>query len=232
MRPVVRGSWPLDAEGKPRSFPEYSEARGELIARMGEYCSFCESQLNASLAVEHVLPKERHPEYELDWNNFLLACVNCNSTKGDKPIKLASYYWPDRDNTARAFSYGADGVVRPAPGLTDEQQQIAQRTIGLTGLDKTPKTHAKASDRRWMHRRDAWGRAERARVCLATHDTEAMRQSIVEQATALGFWSIWMTVFAADLDMRRRLITAFVGTPVDCFDARTLEPAHRPGGAL
>jgi hypothetical protein len=45
-------------------------------------------RLEASLAVEHVLPKK--PEgvteiiksRELDWENFLLACTNCNSTKG------------------------------------------------------------------------------------------------------------------------------------------------------
>ncbi|MCY1078373.1 HNH endonuclease [Archangium lansingense] len=206
--------------------------RSELIARLGEYCSFCESQLNASLAVEHILPKHRHPKHELDWDNFLLACVNCNSTKGDKSIKPGSYYWPDRDNTARAFSYAEDGVVRPAPGLTDEQRKSAQRTIALTGLDKTPMTQLQASDRRWMHRLDAWGRAKNARACLAKDDSETTRQLIVDQATALGFWSIWMTVFASDLDMRRRLIAAFAGTPVDCFDAQTLQPVHRPGGAL
>jgi hypothetical protein len=187
--------------------------------------------VNASLAVEHILPKHHHPNHALDWNNFLLACVNCNSTKGQQPINRGHYYWPDRDNTARAFAYADDGVVRPAPSLTAGQQVVAERTIKLTGLDKKPTNDPKASDRRWMHRLEAWGRAESARDCLAHHDNEAMRKNIVAQATSLGFWSIWMTVFAADVDMRRRLITAFVGTPMNCFDAQT-QPVQRPGGSL
>jgi uncharacterized protein (TIGR02646 family) len=222
----------VDDAGNPRTFSEYAEARGELIVRIGEYCSFCESQLNASLAVEHMLPKQHRPDREHDWNNFLLCCVNCNSTKGDKRIRLGSYYWPDRDNTARAFAYTAEGMVNPAPGLTRPQTQRAKRTLRLTGLDKVPaKEEPKASDRRWQHRRDAWGRAVRCRERLAVHDNEAMRKGIVEQATALGFWSIWMAVFARDMDMRRRLIAAFVGTATDCFDSRT-QPVPRSGGAL
>jgi uncharacterized protein (TIGR02646 family) len=198
---------------------------------MGEYCSFCEGKMQASLAVEHILPKIHHPNRALDWDNFLLACVNCNSTKGDEPITPADYYWPDRDNTARAFAYAADGIVRPAAGLTSAQQQIAQRTIKLTGLDKLPPNSPKASDRRWQHRGEAWGRAEEARACLAADDSETTRRLIVRQATAYGYWSIWMTVFAADADMRRRFITAFVGTPASCFDAQT-QPVQRVGAAL
>lgn len=206
-------------------------ARGELIARLGEYCSFCESRLQSSLAVEHILPQLHNPGSALDWTNFLLACVNCNSTKGHQPINPGSYYWPDRDNTARALAYAADGVVRPAPGLTASQKQVAERTLALTGLDKLPTKNPKASDRRWMHRSEAWGRAERARDCLQAHDSEVMRESIVAQATAYGFWSIWMTVFAADMDMRRRFIAAFNGCSTTCFDAGT-QPVQRPGGAL
>lgn len=198
---------------------------------MGEYCSFCESRLNASLAVEHILSKHHHPRRELDWDNFLLSCVNCNSTKGHRRLQPRGYYWPDRDNTARAFSYAADGIVKLAPGLSRQQQRIARRTLELTGLDKLPTNDPKASDRRWLHRREAWGRAERARDCLAVSDNDATRKSIVEQATALGFWSIWMTVFASDEDMRRRLIHAFTGTAADCFNART-RPVRRPGGAI
>ncbi|HYO51479.1 HNH endonuclease [Archangium sp.] len=221
----------MTPDGTRRLFSEYAMARGELIRRMGEYCSFCESKINASLAVEHVLPKIHHPERKLDWNNFLLACVNCNSTKGDDDLQLEDYFWPDSDNTARAFAYSEDGLVGLAPDLTAAQTRIAKRTIKLTGLDKTPTHDPAASDRRWMHRLDAWGRAREAREDLSKSDNEITRRLIVNQATALGFWSIWMTVFASDLDMRQRFITAFVGTPSSCFDAQT-QPVQRQGGAL
>jgi uncharacterized protein (TIGR02646 family) len=231
VRPVERGNRPRDSQGHPRHFSEYVEARGELIARIGEYCSYCESRINASLAVEHVLSKQHLPRHELDWDNLLLACVNCNSSKGGKRIRLGSCYWPHRDNTARAFAYKADGVVTTAPGLTPAQRRRAMRTVRLTGLDKLPTNAPKASDRRWQHRREAWERAEIARSRLRGQDTESMRQCIVDQATALGYWSIWMAVFDGDTDMRRRLMHAFAGTCAGCFDAR-IRPVQRRGGAL
>ncbi len=39
------------------------------------------------------------------------ACPNCNSVTGDDPVDLDEYLWPDRDNTARAFTYGEGGLV-------------------------------------------------------------------------------------------------------------------------
>ena len=231
MRPVERGHWPLESTGEPRTFSEYTDARGALIERLGEYCSFCEGRINASLAVEHMLPQEHHPGLSRDWHNFLLACVNCNSTKGDKRIRLGSYYWPDRDNTARAFVHGADGVVTAAPDLRPQEKRRAERTLQLTGLDRLPLHNPRASDRRWQHRKEAWERAQEARASLAVCDTPHMRGLVIRQATALGHWSIWMTVFAADADMRQRLIAAFTGTATACFDANT-RPVPRAGGAL
>jgi len=73
--------------------------------------------------------------------------------------------------------------------------------------------------------------AEHARSRLATHDIEPMREQIVDTAKEKGYWSIWMTVFADDPDMRRRLIAAFPGTATTCFDDDCLAIA-RPGGNL
>jgi len=58
-----------------------------------------------------------------------------------------------------------------------------------------------------------------------------MRATIVALARATGFWSVWMTVFTEDQDMRRRLIDAFPGTSIACFDEQ-LRPLPRPAGAL
>ena len=65
MRPVERGPHPTNSKGERVVYREYAEARGELIKRLGgEYCSFCEMHLDASLAVEHVQPKSKVPDLE------------------------------------------------------------------------------------------------------------------------------------------------------------------------
>jgi len=233
MRPVVRGACPQDAHGAVIKFTDYASARRDMIARLGEYCSYCEMQLDASLAIEHVKPKQPPgaaaplPERELVWGNFLLACTNCNSTKGNAEIDLNDYLWPDRDNTFRAMGYAEGGLVSSVLGI---QHEKAEKLIALVGLGKTPDT-ATASDRRWLNRREAWDMATRSKERLTRCNLDDMKNQIIETVQAKGFWSIWMTVFKDDADMLIRLITAFPGTSSDCFDAvQNHAPIARPGG--
>jgi hypothetical protein len=193
-------------------------------------------RLDASLAVEHVLPKK--PEgvteiiksRELDWENFLLACTNCNSTKGDNNITLEEFYWPDRDNTFRAFAYSKGGIINPSTVADNEK---ARRTIELTVLDKRPLNNQTASDRRWLSRREVWDIAERAKNRLSNCNHTEMREQIVATAIGHGYWSVWMTIFHDDIDMVHRLINAFPGTATDCFDAEnSYTPIHRPQGKI
>lgn len=222
MRPVRRGACPQDQQGQEIKFAAYQQARRELIHRMGEYCSYCEMQLDASLAVEHVQPKKppgaaaAMPERELDWDNFLLACTNCNSTKGDTDVVLNDYLWPDRDDTFHGLCYGEGGVVSSAPGA---QKARADRLIQLVGLHVKPDT-AEASDRRWLNRREAWDMAVETKELLAQSPLEAkdaIRKLIILIALSKGFWSVWMTVFAGDPVMRNRLLQAFPGTNTGLF---------------
>ena len=81
MRPVERGT-------APRTYSQYSDAIGDLEERLGTYCSYCERRLPISLAVEHVVPKDLHPELKTEWTNFLLGCTNCNSVKADQPVEV------------------------------------------------------------------------------------------------------------------------------------------------
>jgi uncharacterized protein (TIGR02646 family) len=219
MRPIERGNIPTDRQGKAKVFRQYRYARRDLIDRLGEYCSYCEMHLDTSLAVEHVRPKTHHPNLALQWDNFLLACTNCNSIKGSKDINLADYYWPDLDNTARAIEYLAGGRVHPHSSLAPAQKSKAQRTIALTGLDRIPLIYdTSASDRRWNNRREAWDIAVESLNDLNENDRPSMRRQIVRTALAQGFWSVWMTVFRDDLDMVHRFIEAFTGTCRACFD--------------
>jgi 5-methylcytosine-specific restriction endonuclease McrA len=190
---------------------------------------------DASLAVEHVKPKKPDgtiiPGRELEWDNFLLACANCNSTKGDTEVELNDYLWPDRENTFIALKYSEGGFVSPADGLDDELKQLAINTIKLTGLDKQRSNDPTDTDRRSQNRREKWDIAQRSKERLLLNDTEAFREQIVETALGHGYWSIWMTVFKDDADMLQRFIQAFPGTCAECFDSSSgFVPIHRHGG--
>lgn len=227
MRPVDKGA-------APAAYVRYQEAGSDLQARLGDYCSYCERQIETNLAVEHIQPKSLVPALGTDWSNFLLGCVNCNSCKGHASIMLDEYFWPDADNTLRAFEYVRGGVIQPAPALVPGLDTKAQATITLTGLDRYPGNPGReptSADQRWLRRQQAWVKAEHYRDILASQDTPEVRELIVEAATGRGLFSVWWTVFSHDADMRRRLREAFNGTDGASFDLGE-NPVPRAGGQL
>ena len=170
MRPIEKGKI-------NKTFTQYQDAKGDLINRLGEYCSYCERKLPASLAVEHVQPKSLHPERSLEWDNFLLACVNCNSSKLAADIRLGDYLWPDRDNTFLAFVYRDNGIINVNNKLDVKQKKCAQNILDLAGLQKRPGVNdLKKSDMRWKHRLEAWDTATDSLDDLLGNDTEALRE--------------------------------------------------------
>lgn len=224
MRPVMRGFWPVDDEGVMRVFAAYMHARPHLVERMGDYCSFCEMQLSASLAVEHIQHKDGNPHLECSWDNFLLACPSCNSTKGtkvDSEQDVARRLWPHVDRTFDAYVYETGGVVRIVSVSDASLVQRASATEEMVGLTRRPGKGltaaqvANGSDNRWKKRREAWDDAISARTDLQEADTPAMRAWIIKCAAARGFWSVWMTVFCDDPEMRQALCSTFRGTAVE-----------------
>jgi uncharacterized protein (TIGR02646 family) len=111
MRPIRRGNAP-----QPHDYADYKSAQPDLVARLGPYCSFCERPVVTQLAVEHIQPKGLPAYAHLigRWSNFLLACVNCNSTKKDKDVDPENILLPDRDNTFAAFRFLPDGTIEPS----------------------------------------------------------------------------------------------------------------------
>lgn len=203
-------------------FAEYGHARPYLIARLGDYCSFCEMRL-PNPDVEHVRHKDGNPALECTWSNFLLSCKSCNSTKGTQvatAAHVAAHLWPDQDRTFDAFIYEVGGVVRLAPigGATTATRAAA--TADLVGLLKRPgqgltaEQIKKGSDRRYKLRSDAWDEAIESREDLKRNDTPEMRRQILKTARALGFWSVWLTVFRDDPQMVDALVNglSFPGT--------------------
>lgn len=226
MRPVEKGSMPA-------TYTNYADALPDLVQRLGRYCSYCERYIMTNLAVEHVQPKSLASALALLWSNFLVACVNCNSCKGDTAITLADYLWPDNDNTLRAYQYSAGGIVTPHSTLSPALTTKAQASLTLVGLDRIPGAAIPPTpqDLRWNHRREAWGKATRALQRLTQNNTTELREQIVETAVSGGFFSVWWIVFRADVDMQSRLRAAFVGTCPNSFDASG-NLLQRPSGQL
>ena len=236
MRPVRRDDSP-----QAKDFDPYTDAKPELLSRLGLYCSYCERRIPTNLAVEHIQPKvlPAYAHLKGRWENFLLGCVNCNSTKSNKDVQLGHILLPDRDNTFLAFTYRADGTVSTSD-FADEQgmNQQAQDTLALTGLDKTPSAVLDENERRIAidrvsQRMQAWAVAEDSKNEIDKKPgCQALRSIAVHAARGHGFFSIWMTVFQGDADMRNRLIDAFPGTrDSGCFnpvDTSPVSPAPNP----
>ena len=207
MRSVNRGPWPTDNNGCRIPFTKYKQAEDRLTERIGEYCSYCERRLSHNVHVEHVVPKSIAPDLETEWDNLLLACTNCNSCKNNRNHSRDGYLWPDRDNTFSAFVYQSSGLVSVNQELAADEHRKASALFDLVGLGKREST-----DKRRRQRRQAWGKAIRARDRGYKNNSRDWRDWAVDVALDTGFFSIWMAIFHDDEDMRRRLIEAFPGT--------------------
>ena len=207
MRRVDRGPWPLDDANSPKRFHPYRKAKADLSGRLGEYCNYCERP--GDLHVEHVVPRSRQPHLEEDWSNFLLGCKNCNSIKRDRNTSRDGYIWPDRDDTQAAFEYFPDGIVKVRTDLPGLVRTKAANLFDLVGLGHLPRDDRGAKDPRWRKRREVWCQAEIARCKF---EEGADIDLVIMLARAVGFWSVWMMVFANHPQVRNRLQRCFPGT--------------------
>jgi uncharacterized protein (TIGR02646 family) len=236
MRPVRKGLSP-----QAQDFDDYKDAKPDLVARLGSYCSYCERYIPTNLAVEHIQPKALPAYQHLEgrWDNFLLGCVNCNSSKGKKDVVLQSCLLPDRDNTFAAFEYLENGDIQPSQAaITAGLEQAAIATLELVGLDKAIIPTLDVNGRqvalnRKSQRMQAWLEAEMALLDLQDNRSDILMAYVVKLAVKTGFFSIWMSVFSHDAQMRNRLIDGFAGTrDSQCFDvnAAVVSPAPNPDG--
>lgn len=218
MRPINKGT-------SPRVFVQYEDAKKPLVDRIGTYCSYCERQIATNLAIEHIFPKDDHLGYSHlreNWDNFLLACVNCNSSKGVTIIDEATYLLPDRDNTFINFEYLETGEVLACGN--NPINVMAQNTIDLVNLnveseDLTDETLLFTALIRSGQRVQAWIQAKEAREDY--DNGEVNIRSIAREARSIGFFSIWMKAFEGVRAVRQELINTFIGTEVGCFDVNT-----------
>jgi hypothetical protein len=215
MRPVNKGEWPQE-NGANVDYTEYGEARPELINRIGDYCSYCENQIT-NPALEHEQPKSITPGIELNWYNFLLGCVSCNSRKGHHWLNVDDYYWPDVHNSHLLFDFFPLGIVAVKRILHHSVDRLrAERTFNLTGLGEYGHTTTLA-DRRWIKRCAAWGKADNFLQLYENHNKPPdFIQAIVNTATSTGFWSVWIRVFENHLEVQDGLIAGYNNTYTHC----------------
>ncbi len=232
LRPIRRNTSPI-----PTDYNDYKDAKTELISRIGSgiingrkiksYCSYCERAIDTNLAVEHIEPKDGdygQPHLIGRWNNFLLACVNCNSTKSAKEVIFNDIYLPDRDNTFFAFDYQADGNINPS----NNADIRAMATLSLVGLNKELRETYDAdgfliAQDRASQRLNIWGIAQSSLdAYLTDQNNQAVKDLIIKNMVLGGFFSIWMTVFNNYPEMKLLFIAAMNGTSEsDCFNLTT-----------
>jgi uncharacterized protein (TIGR02646 family) len=213
MRPVNKELFTTNQE----IYNPYGDAKDDLISALGSYCSYCERYGHyTALDVEHINNKNHYPEQEFNWSNFLLACKNCNSIKGNKEINLS--LMPHIDNTFIIFKYLESGLIIINQELIDtlEITTNTQQLLDLIGLDRVP-GHPRLSnkDKRWQERKKVWEIA--VRYLDKYQSQECDIETIRDLALANGFWSIWMTIFEDYDDIKQELISAFPGTREEYF---------------
>lgn len=212
MRPVNKGY-------SPNLYEKYGDAKDDLINRIGQFCSYCERSVpKSNLAIEHVIPKKPYPDYELEWENFLLACTNCNSIKGDRgitPDNLSDYLLPHIDNTFKYLEYDNNGVVKPKNGIPETFSQKASNIIELVGLNRVP-GHSNFSnkDDRWYKRKEVWESANDFKKVFSNPNSNKdeiikLIKSYVSHSTCPGVWSIFMSIFSDIYEVRSFLINNF-----------------------
>jgi hypothetical protein len=213
-----------------------SDAKPDLDDNLGPYCSYCEV-FNKDNQVDHIVSQDQIDKKKLPkdmkflWDNFISTCSKCNGkgNKTNKDVDFEKMYFPDRNNTFMAFTYGEGFVVTVNPNLSPKQQLKAQALMDLVGLDKfpIPSLNSKYSnpkypkfdkrrDNRWMHRDEAWQYADRYLTKYEKGQVDA--DSVANVADRRGCFSVWFTVFMAHKDVKKALIDRFEGTARDCFD--------------
>ncbi len=233
MRPVNKG---VD-QG---AFNPYQDAQQPLKTQLGEFCSYCERWIASGIHVEHKLPKDLYVSEKYKWTNFLLSCPNCNSGKGSGQLNLADYLWPDADNTFRAFTYDAEGRVTVSSPLSARESTLAESTWKMVNLNKHPDVDSgfeapTPKDERWLHRKQAWAIASRQKArldSLSNHpEIDSFREDAAIIARERGMFSVWMSVFESDPEMKEILIREFEGTAANCFNGDG-DAVARPNGQL
>lgn len=76
---------PAYAAGMGKEFyktREWREVRYKALVKFGKKCQAC-GETSGYIHVDHILPRSKHPERELDINNLQVLCEACNIGKSN-----------------------------------------------------------------------------------------------------------------------------------------------------
>jgi len=228
MRPVNKGSWPTTPVRSLKiKFTDWSKAIPILKQRTGWYCHLCEMRVTNALAIEHIKPKEHFSKLESHWDNFLLICNHCNSSKLAKVPQASyrrKYYWPHLNNTLLAFEYGHKlPFISPAANLSKPQRARAVRLIRLYSLNKQVNSNGE-SDTRWIEKMSALKDAIDS--LIEYQNSKITVESITRLAKKTGFFAIWLSIFNNTPQVKEALINCSDFHVSSFFDL-TLHPIPR-----
>lgn len=207
----------------------YEDAKPDLIARLGEFCCYCEAAASPQqLHIEHIRSQKAHPLLVKTWANLTLGCTTCNTYKrhylgdGRQLHMLRRFLWAHLDNTFNAFAYEANGHVAPKAGLPQDLAAVAQDTCDMIGLMRSP---AVADDYNELgiaydgvkKRQEAWGIANTALDAYQENPSANQIKAIADTCYKCGHFSVWMEVFKQHRDVRLALIERCKGAAA-CFD--------------
>lgn len=218
MRPVDKS---LYTKNKA-TYKPYGKAKLVLFEAIGSFCSYCERQgFHSALDVEHIkhVEKGKNNPKEVDWDNFLLSCTNCNSCKLTKEI--IGILLPHKDNTYELFDYLESGYIKPHPSLSEEKKKQAVALINLLRLDRVQyrkgynTTVYSGNDTLWADRKKVWEIAQLFLIKYQNGNCDI--ETIKYLALPNGFWSIWMRAFETFPEVQKELINSFKGTRIEFF---------------
>ncbi|NLR63025.1 HNH endonuclease [Chitinophaga varians] len=204
MRPVVKTN-KQKADGTPMEYTPWGKAKKVLISEIGSFCSFCEKYNSRSaLHVEHIYGKKCinaagvliYDTLKHRWDNFLLACVNCNSVKGNKDIALTNPYMPHINNLIHYITINTGGLIQIKAGLSATDTNGIRGFINLTGIDRVP-GHSDYSDKddRWDTRLKVYDIVKRQYQKYTAANPTTDLENIIQLARTNGFFSIWYYQF-------------------------------------
>jgi len=121
-----------------RSENSYQQMRASLLTMTLHHCAFCDGLIGAESreTVEHFQPKKDFPHLAYTWENLFPCCDQCQSQKGEAYHQdLLKPDHPTYEFEDYFICNVSDGSIEADPAASPPNQQRANKTIELYGLN-------------------------------------------------------------------------------------------------